>query len=241
MKLNRIAQVFLLAIVAAAFVLAEPTGPTSPITPISTGRYSTSSAQTHGAIAGNVTEINLNANTITQSWQGYFGNITGTVVLGDSSNNTFYDWSLSSPQGEIYATRLASTPTWATVGCANSTHINSEDTALGIDQANDADAVNKTFLNTTNFSPFYVGSVLINQSSQNCYATYLYNNTGAQSTYFPEVLLSDTAGNMIYTGLVENNAMGFNNRTHDFEILVGENGHSGDAATTTYYFYLELE
>jgi hypothetical protein len=68
----------------------------------------------------------------------------------------------------------------------------------------------------------------------------MYNASGVKSTTnFAEVLLSDTS-NMIYTSVLEQKAVGFDNRPHDFEMLVGENGHGGDMNPTTYFFYLEL-
>lgn len=231
--------VFSLCVVG--IVLAEPTGPTTAITPLSSSRFGLNAAQTASAFAGNVTEFNLNANSITQTWQGYFGNITGKIVLGNSDNNTLYDWTLTSPQGEIYATRLSTVPTWSSIACADATDIAAEEIALGVNPTVDKDSVNNTFFNTTSFSTFFVGSVEINQGTQDCYATHLYNSTGAQSVDFAQVLLSDGSGEIIYTALLEDDALGFDGRTHDFQMIVGENGHNGDTSPSTYYFYLELE
>ncbi len=47
--------------------------------------------------------------------------------------------------------------------------------------------------------------------------------------------------NIIFTSLLEQNLAGFDNKTHDFEMLVLEDGHGTNVATTTYYFWLELE
>ncbi len=244
MSKSRILGILFMVVLSIGFagiVLADPTGPNGTITPISSSRYTADSGKTTNAIAGNITEFNLNANSVTQTWQGYFGNITGRIILGSVNNDTFYDWSLTNPQGEIYATRLSTTPTWSSVACANSGNITAEDTALGVNQSRDADSVNRTFLNTTTFSTFYVGSVEINQGTQDCFATHMYNGTGPQSTYFPEVLLTDGSGEIIYTGLIESDSIGFDDRSHDFQMIVGEDGHDGDTSPSVYYFYLELE
>jgi hypothetical protein len=231
----------LLVAVSIKSVTAVPTGP-GTVTPISSSRLSTNAGGNVSAQAGNVSEFNFQATSITSTWQGYFGNVTGSIVLGNSQNNTFYNWNLASPQGEIYATRIATTPSWSTVLCANKTHVADEDTALGVNQVIDADSVNRTFLNSTIFSDFFVGSTQINGSADSgCYATRMYNSTGQQSENdWTEVLLQDS-GNLIYTALLEQDAIGFDNRTHDFQMLVGENGHDGDQTVTPYYFYLELE
>ena len=239
MKYLRIVGIIFVFAFAMSLVAALPTGPSNDLTPLSSSRYSASSAKTADAIAGNVTEINLNANAVTQTWQGYFGNITGNILLGDANNNTFYNWALANPQGEIYATRTATVPAWANVRCSNVSEIASEDTTLGANQSTDADSINNTFVSQVHDS-IYVGSVSIGQDS--CYSTNLYNASGAQALYFEEILLSDAASHgVIYTGLIDNDVLGFDNRTHDFQLMVGENGHDGNTATTTYYFYLELE
>jgi len=224
-------------IVASSIVAAAPTGPTTT-TNLGSSRYSTAGAANVSAVAGNVTEINFIANTITSTWQGYYGNITGKIRLGNSNNQSLYDWNLTSPSGQVYATRISTVPTWASIRCANQAEVYSEETVLGVNQTTDQDSVNRTFLNTTSFTSFYVGSVNIN-TTQNCRAVQLYNSSGASSSNFGEVLLSD-ASNMIYAGLISNPALGFDNRSHQFEMIVGENGQNGDSTVTPYYFYLEL-
>jgi len=72
------------------------------------------------AQAGNVTELNIDGYSTTQTWQGYFGNVTGTIMLGDGSDNVMYNWSLSSPEGEIYAS-VNDSISWGSVMCFNFT------------------------------------------------------------------------------------------------------------------------
>ena len=236
-KLEFVLLLVLLGVVSVSTVLAAPTGPT--INTVGSSRYSVANGANVTAVAGNVTELNVTANSITQTWQGYFGNITGTIVLGNSNNQTLYNWNLSSPHGEIYATRASTVPTWISVACATSAQITTEDTALGVNESVDQDSVNRTFINTTAFNQFYVGSIVIN-STQNCKAANLFNSSGTYSTNFQEVLLHDGTS-LIYTGIITQDSTGFDNRTHDFEMLVGENGHNGDANPTPYYFYVELQ
>jgi hypothetical protein len=238
MKYNFTWMVFLImGLISVSTVLAEPTGP-SAVSNLGSSRFTTAPAANISAYAGNVTEINFNASSITQTWQGYFGNITGQIVLGNSNNQSMYNWNLTSPSGQIYATRVATVPTWTSVRCANQSEVNVEDTALGVNQSVAADSVNNTFANTTTFTSFFVGNVNIN-TTQNCRAVQLYNSTGTSSASFSEVLLSDTT-NLIYTGLITTPTLGFDGASHQFEMIVGENGHLGNTATTPYYFYVEL-
>ena len=224
-------------LMTAISITAVPTGPTN-IDVISSERYPVTSASNLSAVAGNVTEVNFMSNAITQTWQGYFGNISGTILLGNSNNQTMYNWNSASPSGQIYATRNTLVPSWGVIRCANITDVAAEEVALGVNPAIDSDSVNRTFTNVTNFNPFFVGSININ-TTQNCYAVNLHNSTSQPDERFSEVLLHDNV-ELVYTALLTSDTFGFDNRTHDFEMIVGEDGHSGDTASTLYYFYLEL-
>src|SRR3989339_536096 len=181
-----------IAILAIAYVYALPTGPSGPIVPISSERLDSWGPQTIPALAGNITEFNTDTSSITRTWQGYFGNISGTIVLGDANNNTLYDWDLAMPQGEIFATRTASVPAWSDVACSTAAE--------------------------------------------------------SESQYFREVILSDQASApIIYAAFTAHtfstaaDVVGFDGGEHDFQMIVAEDGHGTDTATTLYYFYLELE
>ena len=222
-------------------------------------------AQSQEALAGNVSELTFNGTTVTRTYQGYYGNITGMVVLGDSSNNTLYDWTLASPQGEIYAVRgVASViPLWESVVCASYTHIQTEDTRLNVNESIDEDSVNRTFVvngapdqlarfPTSDFThpQFWVANQSI--AANECAVATLYNSSYEPSSDFKEVLLEDSTQNyIIYTAIISHtinpfgDSMGFNQMNHDFEMMVGEDGHgveTGSTATTsTYWFFLELD
>jgi len=237
--------VFLLGLAFVSSASAAPVGPTV-ILPQGSSRYGTPGAANISAIAGNVTEINFNVSFSSTTWQGYYGNITGTIVLGNSANQSLYDWNVATPRGQIYATRTSLVPTWTAIRCANRTEINAEDTALGVNQSFDQDSVNRTFLNTTEFGAFYVGATLINSTAVNgtgfpidCFATQLNDQNGDPTSAFSEVILSDT-NNTVYTGIISMPTTGFDGRSHQFQMLVGENGQNGDSTSTPYYFYLEL-
>jgi len=250
-------MVFML--VAISVVSALPSGPTTDLTPSNSSRWDTWGPKTMQAIAGNVTEFNTNGSTITRTWQGYFGNITGMIVLGDSNNNTLYDWYLASPQGEIYAVRNPTVPDWYNVRCSSTAEMQAEDLALGVNESIDEDSVNNTFVvggapdqinrfgaGELTYPLFYVSNVTITADS--CPLAVMYNSSYMPSPYFKEVLLSDQGvAPIIYTAIIAHTlnpfaeSDGFDQRTHDFEMIVGENGHGTDTVTSTYYFYLELE
>lgn len=247
-----------LAILAVSFASALPSGSTDPITIIKSERLPTWESKTIDALAGNVTEFNTDTSSISRTWQGYFGNVTGTIVLGDANNNTLYDWSVSSPQGEIYAVRSASVPSWSDTRCANTDELEAEDIALNVDSSVDEDAINRTFVDggsaeaqahfgsALSHPTFYVADSEI--LTDTCPVAYLYNSTGSQTDAFREVILSDGGSvPIIYTAFLAHtfypteDKEGFDGANHDFQMIVGEDGHGTDIATSTYYFYLELE
>jgi len=117
--MKRAIIIYMLLIMSFSIVVAvEPFG--ANVTEESTGRAPADAPQSHAAIAGNVTELNIVGTTITQTWQGYFGNVSGTVQLADSSDNVLYNWSVASPSGEVYASTNSSID-WSYAQCLNFT------------------------------------------------------------------------------------------------------------------------
>jgi hypothetical protein len=219
----------------AAFVVAEPNGPTSlDVGSTSSRNLSTMPGATANAQGGNVTEINIQTLTITKSWQGYYGNITGQIALQNALNETFYNWSMTSFNGRVFASR-ASSVAWSTMNCTNATNRTNEETYLNQTSA-DGDSVTNTF-NSTTHPGFTVGTVSINANS--CFATYGFVNNASQSTNFPMVLLSPASGVPVYTALTNKSTVGFDGRQHDFQLLVGENERT-TLGVTTYYFWTEF-
>ncbi|MBR9676090.1 hypothetical protein GOV05_03720, partial [Candidatus Woesearchaeota archaeon] len=188
------------------------------------------------AIAGNVTYMNLDATSITNVWQGYYGNITGTVVLANSNNQTMYDWSVSTATGEVFASN-SSDIAWASIGCASVAQANTEEDGLGIAET-DVDGFNETFSNSTAHNQFIVAARTF--TSGNCLAASLHNGSEQkEANLFTNVLLSDGT-DIVYTALMNNDQTGFDDATHDFQLIVAENGQLGDTTATAFYFWVEL-
>ncbi|MBW2968229.1 hypothetical protein KY362_07120 [Candidatus Woesearchaeota archaeon] len=238
-----------LSSIALVYAAGLPEGPTT-LTIESTSRRAAVTSPTLEAVAGNVTQLTINAQTVTQTWQGYYGNITGTITLDDASNHTLYDWTLASPEGEIYA--ATSTVNW-TSGNVYCYDFEVDDTGqsdvkelveLEADlnlAADDVDGIDETFTEGLDYADFYVGEYFINET---CPTTEMYNGSEVSSANdFEEVLLYDNTSHMlVFTAIIEETEpTGFNDLPWDFEMIVAEDGHNGDTGTTTYYFYVELE
>lgn len=184
------------------------------------------------AQAGNVTQLDLNGDTITAHWAGFYGNISGNVTLQDSDGKVFYDWTgVGVPAGEIFASTTGSVA-WAGISCANSTLITTAETSLGI-ASSDADGITETY--SGNSHPgFQVGGVGLT----GCNSTNAYSDTGRVASLYYQILLVDTDGTPVYTTLINDSATSFTGTSYDFELLVGE---SDTAGSTSMYFYIELD
>ena len=213
------------------------------------------------ALAGNVTELILSGYTTTQAWQGYYGNITGVIQLADASDNVLYNWTQTDPRGEVYAS-TNQTIYWDNIQCFNFTSVgdytdengNGGTTSLygtnltqledeyGLNYS-DADSVNITFslIGAGTHNLFTTASKQFDEGE--CQNTRVYDSTGAGvDDAFEEVLLYEPSSrSTIFTSLLNIDHPGFDSRTHDFEMLVLENGHGTDVSTTTYYFFVEIQ
>jgi len=237
-KMNRISAILLVSLLvvgSAGFVFAEPNG-ADPVTAGADNSATATAAKWHNATAGNVTELVIEGFSVTQSWQGYYGNVSGAIRLGDSSGNVMYNWSLASPSGEVFASRSNSVA-WSSIDCFNWTASGAAlETAYNIDDA--ADGVNETFKDSNSHAAFYVGSEEF--TSGECMSTDVFDDTGAVDGTFEEVLLHD-GSDVVFASLLEDDVDGFDSNTHDFQMLVLEDGHEGNTDTTQYFFYIELE
>ncbi len=243
-KAQKAAILAILAALALSLVFADPQGPDTVT--VSPDRRADVPAAQVGAQAGNVTALAITDIRLTDHWQGYYGNVSGRIVLDDAVNNTLFDWGLNSPQGEVFAANSSSI-TWGDVKCLNLTNNGTQETtghrynATKLERffninSTERDGIDETFNQTySNTTGFTAGPVLI---TGNCPMLTTYVSDNYQTTAFKEVLLTDNLS-IIYAALLEADHPGFDNIAYDFQMLVNEDGH--EAGTTAYYFYVELE
>lgn len=222
------------------------------------------------AQAGNVTYINLTAKGVTRIWAGYYGNITGTLVLENSNNQMMYSWALTNPGGKVIASQKTIS-NWNIVSCWNwspsvdleglrSTEWNS----FWNVSTTDVDRIQSTFSASYKYDNFTIGHKKFdaNDVAKNdgenqdlCPAIQLYNETGqapSANTHhqFEEIILTNESwsiksdmkpNQLIYVSIISGNTKGFNGQTIDFQIIVPNDQHEDRYKATPYYFYVELE
>ncbi len=245
---NLITIVLLITLLSTIIVSAIPSSPDT-FTILNNSRRSVDSSSNLIAWAGNITQLNIDGKSSTATWAGFYGNISGFVTLDDANNRTIYDWNLANPEGEIYATANRSI-NWSSgnIRCWNFTQIDDEEDVNLTEYENSlninvsaVDGINETFKFSNIHDELFVGTIRIDANT--CPATALYNaSEQVNPNRFQEIMLYDDTNNaVIFTSILENDVFGFTNKTVDFELIVAEDGHSGDANPTTYYFYVELQ
>lgn len=225
---------FLLVLVALPTpVSADPVAATGLVPGASTKRnLSMLNVTRVDAIAGNITRLDIDALSITQGWQGYYGNVSGSMVLANAENQSFYEWNNgTSVSGEIYASRNDSID-WDTINCSTPLQIAAEESALGMD-ASDVDSVSNTFNGT---GPAFT---VAGNNLNSCPATNVFVNGAAQGATYHQILLADGADRIVYSTIIDHASTGFDGNQWDFQLMVGENGHL-NSDPTHYYFWVEL-
>ena len=251
---------FALFVLPAVFALS-PTG--ANVTNLNSTSSPADDATSDNAFAGNVTNLNVFGISNTQAWQGYFGNVTGVIQLADGSDNVLYNWSQTSPRGQVYAS-TNNTIYWSNIQCFNftangsynneagnggttnlyGTNLSILDAQYGLNiTEGDPDSINTTFqlIGPGTHNLFYTASNQFNVGE--CQNTRVYDSSGGGvANHFEEVLLYEpVTTSVVFTSLLNHQVNGFDSYPHDFEMMVLENGHGTDVSTTPYYFFVELQ
>ncbi len=256
-------MVLILAVVALSIEYEYNVPQGTNITITNNTRRSANASITFNANAGNVTQLTIQGISVTKTWQGYYGNISGSITLENAAGSQFYGWDNLYPSGEVYASENSDINwTNGNIECYNFTKDSSTYLSLGEYEGwvtptpyyaglgleeDDVDGVDETFTNASGVghATFYTGITLFNGSTSAtpCPSVRTYNATGVESAFEEVLLYSKSEALPVYAGIIEQyGARGFNGKTWNFQMLIPENGHDSNAsATTTYYFYLEIE
>lgn len=178
---------------------------------------------------GNVTEVNISGtNSSTERWAGFYGNLSGSnLVLGDSTGNEFYAWSVGNVNElwKVYASE-DSNPTWASLvagGCSGNCNTWVYNGAW-------ADNYTNTF--TSSGAARFADITIANINY-----TLSFNYPGDPT--WPTYDLSDGTGEDIWAANISTSASAFNNQSGVvYQLLVPANPNPD--TSVTYYFYLEV-
>jgi hypothetical protein len=226
----------LMLLVFSSVAIAQPANATIVNRGSSERISSSGSPTTQPSESGNTTAISMIVTSASTRWQGFYGNITGNISLGDSSGNALYNWAEVDVDGEVYAANYSYVD-WSRIYCVNFTangleeNLNKStmDRFLGYSAAdmNRSETANETF------SSQYSGSLAIGSrtitTGDECPMVTL-------NSVYQEVLLTDNTS-VVFASIINDGATGFKNHPTDFEMIVGVNG---TGTPRNYYFYVEL-
>lgn len=190
-------------------------------------RWAGASASSDLTEGGNITLMNLSATELTERWAAYYGNVTGTIILGDLGAR-IYQWSYTIASGGEVCMATDSAQTFA--GMSNATPA-VVDTAFGLGSTNDNAA------NTLNISNCTL--VLSTGTEQNTTCARHQGN----STFFTAVIVdagNTTEADFAFCTNISSTGRWFGSSTGvaNYELMVPTTPTAG--ATETYFFYAEL-
>lgn len=226
-------------LVVAGYVAAVPEGAT--VSSVSNDTSTPAGAGNTDIFGGYIYNATLSGQSQTELWAAAYGNASGNVTLRNGAGTKVYNWLVSVAQGQMYATRNAGVPAWASITTANASCI---DPVFGYTTTWTDSALN-TF--TSASTAITVGPVSV--ASDTAASAFTYNNSG--SPFWETISLADqapnyalagcglAANNFVFTGILRNNQPAYDGSTADYQILLPEN-ERGSSAATAYYFYLEL-
>jgi hypothetical protein len=206
----------------APFALAAPGG--ADVTNEQSESGTGTSVDTSSIEGGNVTYADVTSNQITGNWAGFFGNVSGGLVLEDASANSFYEWAIDNWDGAVVYAASGSVSDWTGGNIGPLSNVN----APAHIQSAGTDNFTNTFNETGDFN-----STSLNEGSVPYVNTWQDGSRGTLQTY---ALYSTADSEQIWAGLVDDDSSSFKGATTtvDYQILVPAEG------STTYSFYLEL-
>lgn len=230
MRIISILAVF--AVLASVSYAALPVNATVTAgTPLTLTSSATSG--TVGAWGGNVTPVNLVINSSTLHWQGFFGNITGSLGLGYGTS-LLKKWTISTAAGQVYASQ-ASVIDFTALNSTSVTLANMDSAFSFLSGATDSAANSGTNTNNTFFNISHY------QVPNNTRPTLFTMNSSGALVWETVVLTTNASDSTkyVFAGLISNNGVAADGTSADFQIMVPEDS-LGNLAATTYYFYGEV-
>lgn len=176
---------------------------------------------------GNVTEVNVTGYSITSKWAGFWGNVSGGIKIADSSNNVFYEWTVSDPTGGVVYVCSDAVSDWSS---SNIQPVYADDSLLPQFLREGSDAFNFTFINQETFT-----SPSLSIANTNYTTTW---QAGSQGTDFKTYALKSVSDSvLIWAGKIKVGETFKGGAYAHYQVLAGV---MSTDSTTTFKFYLEL-
>lgn len=177
---------------------------------------------------GNISETDIGSNQSTEKWGGFFGNVTGQIVLADAAATPYmYSWTWAGEGGEVCASMNSNFP-WASLEPTLNATI---DTVWGF-VAGDTDSATNTFTDAS-------GTVVVDGQTETSTAV-----TTEGATVWETVALGDGAevatDDFAFCVNITADGTNFKGGISDYQMMVPTDNTEGPGVVETYFFYLEL-
>ncbi len=208
--------------------LAFAITPAGNWTVLSTSYYTSTTNASVLTQGGNVTNLALSSNTTTTKWAGYWGNVTGGLLLAPSTGTyTFYTWAWNASKGgEVCSVAAATGFNWVNVAA---TTVGAVDTMWGF-TTTDPDSATNT-LGQSNCA-MTIGGVTVSTVGN-------YSGLGTFETCAIDDGATAAKSDFAFCVNISTNGTLFNNQTGNYQLLMPTNNTVG--ATETDYFWLDLK
>ena len=211
-KTIMVLSMLLIGVLFSVSTFAAETGATITNASVLSGTSSTS-----GSInisAGQVQEVNLSSNSITDKWAGFFGSLSGGISLNDGTND-FYTWSVTNFTGSVVYAATGAVSNWSSLSSVSYANVPAYLKVAA------SDNYTSTFNTEDTFDSPSRGSITSN-------STTTLGGSSLQSF----ALYAD--GENVWGAEAKNDVNAFDGSTVDYQLLVPAQ------TDTTYYFYMEL-
>lgn len=172
---------------------------------------------------GTIYEANVSAEQSTGNWAGLFGNATGKLVLGTSTDDRLYEWEA---RAEYVMASTAGSITWSNVEDATASALNSAITNFDQQSDNATQTFNETAAGYSGTSGD--AALTFDGSGSQAWTTALEATSGSPGS------ISD----FVFTGVAQPGpgTTAYDGSGADYQVIVPETGNSN-----TYNLYLELQ
>jgi len=212
MKIKKMGKMILLYLILVSLLVAgivsaadSTTNPSTPTTLVYISNATTSytaNGTEQNLTRGYIFTYNITESQPTNKWTAIVGNITAEYALQDASGYAIYDWGIVTTEGELYATRELTIPSWENLTCANTSLILAESVMLNHStNANawnftnitnavgkDEDAFQYTWNSTVAHTTFYAGDKQVT----GCSGIRLMTNNSESASNWEEIIMMDT-------------------------------------------------
>jgi len=201
-------------------------------TVVSESRWAGSAAVSDTTEGGNITSANISGIVLTDRWAAYYGNVSGSIILGSDTSNVIFTWAWTPASGGEVC--LSTNSNFDFTTGPTSAAVADIDNAGAWNFGAVADNATNTFVNGT------CANIVFSQSVAAAPIRALHESG---STFYTCAIddgsVVPAKGDFAFCTLIQDGGTAFDATTVDYEIMVPT--EYGAFATETYYFYVELD